>query len=345
MTKITFLIIFAFSFVLIASAQTIDVATGLNDPKRLYIEGNDLYFTDANSVFKFDVNEINPTPELIVSGLITPTGVTKSGNTLYVAEFNGGRISKIDLSNPVREDFVTGLNTPNFLLLDGDFLYYSDNNSNIVERFDITLANPTAQLIASSNVNFKPTGLSIKDNILYMGQSTADRVSSVDVTSGITQPDLVVAGLERPLGITVQGGKLYIAEFIGNLISEYNLEGNPPTLTDIVTGLSAPRDIAFSNSTLFIIEGDANKISKVENVLSTPGLNEEKVTLYPNPASNLIKIDGIKENISYSIYSVLGKKIQGGDFNPAGEIEVTNLKSGTYFIQLGNKTPLKFVKK
>tara|TARA_R110000850_G_scaffold218852_3_gene344431 strand:+ start:16312 stop:17358 length:1047 start_codon:yes stop_codon:yes gene_type:complete len=347
MKKITLILLIAITCVFTAKAQPIDVLTGLNDPKRMVIAGNDMYFTSANSILKFDITDSDPTPEVIISGLVNPSGMAITGNDLYVAEFNGGRISKIDISltDPVREDFVTGLNTPNFLLIDGDFLYYSDNNSNIVARFDLNVANPSSEVIATSAVNFNPTGLAIRDNILYMGQGNADRISSVDVTSGVTDPDFVVAGTQRPLGIRIMGGKLFIAEFIGNLVSEYTLDENPPVLTDIVTGLSSPRDIALSDTgTLYIIEGGADKIVKVEDVLHVSDTEAGNIVLFPNPASDVIHITGIKEPVPYTLYSVSGQEIRTGDLNPSGEIQVTDLKSGMYILVLEGISPVRFLK-
>lgn len=347
MKKIILLLLVFFTTAFVAEAQAIDVITGLNNPNRLMINGNDLYFTDANSILKIDITESDPTPEVIIGGLTSPTGLALAGNELYVAEFNAGRISKIDISltDPVREDFVTGLNTPNFLLIDGNYLYYSDNNSDVVARFDITSGSPTAETVAQSTVNFKPTGLAMHGDILYMAQGIADRVSSVDVTSGILEPELVVAGLNRPLGIKIVGGNLFIAEFIDNLISEYTLNGSPPTLTDIVTNLSSPRDIAFSDTgDLFIIEGGANKISKVENVLQTPDMPKEKIVLFPNPASDFIKIKGIQDSLPYKIYMVSGQEVLSGDVTPLGNIDIAGLKSGTYIIAVEGTPAIRFVK-
>ncbi len=158
--------------ILSMNAQTIDVVTGLNNPSRLLLNGNDLYFSTPSEVFKIDITESSPTPVSVVSGLTTATGMAIGGNTLYIAEFNAGRISKIDLTDPVPtlETVISGLNTPNCLYLEGNTMYYSDNNSQIVAKFDVTEANPSTTLVASSAINFNPIGLALQGNNLYMGQ-------------------------------------------------------------------------------------------------------------------------------------------------------------------------------
>lgn len=347
MKKIIFSLIIAISSFAIANAQLTDVVTGLNSPQRLLLDGNTLYFTDANSIQKIDITVSSPTPEVVIAGLATPEGMALEGNDLYVAEFGAGRISKIDLSvpTPIREDFATGLNTPNFLLLDGNFLYYSDNNSDVVARFDITSTTPTAEVVATSVINFNPTGLAISGDILYMAQGNANRISTVDVTSGNTSPTGLVAGLSRPLGMRIVKDVIYVTEFTGNEITSYDLNGNPPMLANVVSGVLEPRDIALNSTTLFIIEGGADKISKIENILGVSEESEPTIALFPNPASNYLKIAGLTEPSAFTIYTVQGSELWSGITGPLDEIDIARLSSGTYFIRIEQMPAITFIKK
>lgn len=180
------------------------MVTGISS---LLLEGETLYYTASNSVFKIDITDATPTPEQLIAGLVSPTGMAIDGNTLYIAEFNAGRISTIDVTDtsPTRIDFITGLNTPNFLLLHRDFLYYSDNNSNIVERIDITAATPTRELVAGSTINFFPTGLAIDGDIIYMAQGIANRVCTVNIKDSNTEPANFATMVIQPLGIVSNG--------------------------------------------------------------------------------------------------------------------------------------------
>jgi len=345
MKKIIFLLFVTAANFSLLSAQTTDVVTGINDVVRILLDGNNLYYSDDNSVRRVDITESAPTPELVIDGLISPAGLAVNGNDLYVAEFSAGRISVIDMSSetPTREDFVTGLNTPNFLLLDGNFLYYSDNNDNVVARFDITAATPTAELIATSNVNFSPLGMSIQGNILYMAQGLSNRVSKVDVTSGIIQPEDVVTSVNRPIGIQVRDNILYVSEFLDDKISFKDLSTSGPLTIDLVTGLLGPTDIAINDTTIFIIEKDENKISKIENVLGLAENVTENFSVYPNPTTNIINISNLTEDSPYSIYDVTGKVVAKGIVSPLESIDVSALTSGNYMLQLNN-TSIKFIK-
>ena len=340
-----------FFFLLFATAalhgQTIDVITGLNDPSRLLLDGNDLYYSTPSEVFKIDITQSSPTPVSVIDGLTTATGMAKGGDILYIAEFSAGRISKVDLSDPTPtlETVIAGLTTPNFLFLDGNTMYYSDNNADIVAKFDVTDPSPTPVVVATSAFNFNPSGLALDGNMLYMGQGQANRVSKVDVTSGNTQPTDVVVGVNRPLGIRIVGTDLFIAEYIGNKISKKDLSNSSTTAEEIVSGLSSPTDIEIGGSTLFILEKGANKISKVENILGVK--NESFKTghiLFPNPASDYLQISNLDTPVNFSIYNVLGAQISQGELAPNERINITNLSAGTYFLALKNGATYHFIK-
>ena len=59
----------------------------------------------------------------------------------------------------------------------------------------------------------------------------------------------------------------------------------------------------------------------------------EEVNLYPNPATNEIRIDfGFSTDASYIIYNTLGETVLTGIYT--GVVSVEDLKQGTYFIEL-----------
>lgn len=346
MKKITlalFTILISFSVI----AQTTDVITGVSNLNRLLLDGNTLYYTTNNTVFKIDITEATPAPQQVITGLSSPTDMAIDGNTLYIAEFNAGRISTIDITdtNPTRLDFITGLNTPNFLLIDGDFLYYSDANSNIVERIDITDPTPTRVLVATSSINFFPTGLAIQEDILYMAQGIADRVSTVNVTDANTEPTSFVNMLNVPLGISINDNLLFITERFDNKISVIDLSSSDPFTTDLVTGLNDPFDIAINDTSIFILERGGNKISKFERSLGIDDFSINKIKISPNPAEDFIEVTMLSETVTYTIYDILGKQMANGSISPLERLDISDLSSGIYLFQLSGKEVVKFIKR
>ena len=69
------------------------------------------------------------------------------------------------------------------------------------------------------------------------------------------------------------------------------------------------------------------------------------ISIYPNPANELLNISGLTESTSYKVYDTTGKLLQSGS---AGEtenkVDVSQLASGLYLIQFGDSSAVKFLK-
>ncbi|SFN08066.1 Por secretion system C-terminal sorting domain-containing protein [Chryseobacterium oleae] len=90
---------------------------------------------------------------------------------------------------------------------------------------------------------------------------------------------------------------------------------------------------------------------RVDFVNSNLAVNEtaksKEITIYPNPASEVLHISGLSSEADYEIFSVSGQKTGEGRTSE-NAVDICHLAKGIYFIQLKNKenTPrLKFIKK
>ena len=70
-----------------------------------------------------------------------------------------------------------------------------------------------------------------------------------------------------------------------------------------------------------------------------------KLSIYPNPSSRSIKIQGIYKEQTYKIYNLIGAEVLRGSINFNENIEIHNLKKGLYFLKLKNGDAIKFIKK
>lgn len=88
--------------------------------------------------------------------------------------------------------------------------------------------------------------------------------------------------------------------------------------------------------------GRVNAHTLLDRVLSTKKLNFKNFRIYPNPSSKILNLPYELNNREYSIYSILGKKIQDGVILD-GIIDVNLIHNGTYFlkIKLLNSTVVK----
>ncbi|QZT38126.1 DUF4465 domain-containing protein [Halosquirtibacter xylanolyticus] len=77
-------------------------------------------------------------------------------------------------------------------------------------------------------------------------------------------------------------------------------------------------------------------------------VTKKSLTLYPNPASHMITVEGILsiESHSYKIVDIQGAVVKQGALDSNNQIDIQNLISGVYFIVLDQeKEYLKFMKK
>ena len=94
---------------------------------------------------------------------------------------------------------------------------------------------------------------------------------------------------------------------------------------------------------------DALTATEVANLYSGSTLsiddldNNEKFNVYPIPVYNNLNITGLSKAVTYLISSLEGKTIKNGVFQES--IDVSDLKSGLYFLHVETKDPVKFIKK
>jgi len=73
---------------------------------------------------------------------------------------------------------------------------------------------------------------------------------------------------------------------------------------------------------------------QVTSILSSADLNREKISLYPNPASQRIKVTGLSVGTHYRITDITGKIIQKGIYENQDWLEVSAFKDGLYLIEI-----------
>ncbi|WP_346986081.1 T9SS type A sorting domain-containing protein [Chryseobacterium sp. POE27] len=72
---------------------------------------------------------------------------------------------------------------------------------------------------------------------------------------------------------------------------------------------------------------------------------KDEAKIYPNPASEFIKVSGLKKNEKYTIFSVSGEKISEGLVSVNEQINIQHLNKGLFLLKLENGQVSKFIKK
>lgn len=90
----------------------------------------------------------------------------------------------------------------------------------------------------------------------------------------------------------------------------------------------------------FDIQGEGNGTLDVSEIVKSGGLN-----IYPNPATDNISVNGLKQASKYSIFNILGAEVGSGALVPSGKIDVKGLNQGLYLLQIEGNLIYKFIKK
>ena len=69
--------------------------------------------------------------------------------------------------------------------------------------------------------------------------------------------------------------------------------------------------------------------------LNTPTFATQKVSLYPNPATDFVEVSGVTEQMTYVLYDVLGKELQKGSLSPAeNSMDISGFEKGVYLLRV-----------
>ena len=88
---------------------------------------------------------------------------------------------------------------------------------------------------------------------------------------------------------------------------------------------------------------DANAVvmtNNVENIIGTPTniaslSNVPAVNIYPNPTMDILNINGIKQNTSYSIFSIASEFIEQGMLSQgSNQLSMKNFATGVYILEM-----------
>ena len=170
--------------------------------------------------------------------------------------------------------------------------------------------------------------------------------------------------VNNPRQIQVTGDATYTAVFMSSGGQTYVLkvESSDPSLGMVFGGGTYPAGtevqiLAYPNTNAAFVRWDDGNTDNPRIVLmdsdksfvayfeDITGLVEGELNyvIYPNPANESVRIQGIEANTSVEIYNSLGMLVKVVTANPDKEISVRDLSAGLYLMRFGNVS-LRFVK-
>ena len=343
-----FIIITLFiTFYLKSTAQEIVIQGLPSSVNGIIFNNNELYFATYNgTISKININESNPTPTIILTGLEIPNSLALNGNDLYISEQGGNKISKINISdtNPTATTVISGLNHPDGLALNGNDLYIAERDGNKISKINISDTNPIAVTIVSG-IN-KPTKLLLDNNDLYTSISEDYKVSKINILDINPTVTTVLAGISYPVGLGLYNNILFVAEPSASIVTKVNITNIPAPLGgEIAFQAYSGWEIAINGDYIYYTGNNAIIRYHIDAVLSTasfPHISSMKT--YPNPSTDFIYVLGLNSEKEYKIYNLLGQEIRSGKIYLKEKIDIQNLTNGLYFLKFNTGNSLKFIK-
>lgn len=350
MKKIYLLTLIFSVFTFSLTAQTTDVATGLNYPWGIVFKGDVLYITEAatGSISKINVNDANPAPSLVVSGLGTPIELAFNGNDLYINEFDLFKISKINVLDavPAPTDVITGLNNQTYnLQIKDNMLYYGESVANKISKINLADSVPAPVTVAAGFNSV--SGITFNGSTLYISESEGNKISKINIDDTVpTKVDVITNLSDQPYTSIIYGNELYILLASTGKIVKIDLTATNPTLVEVVTGISLSRGMAVNGNSLYISDFLGNKIIKYQlPALTTTDLSKISLKVFPNPVLEELRISGLTKRENYKIFSATGAIVGKGTVFGNEKIDVKNLIKDMYFLKIENHNVIKFIKK
>ncbi len=100
------------------------------------------------------------------------------------------------------------------------------------------------------------------------------------------------------------------------------------------------RSIAVADIKKIVFEQSTNKIEETPDAIS-------RFMIYPNPADDILSFThaNTTEVFAVSIFDVQGREVLNGRYSSGEKINISHIKSGTYFVRFNNLETIKLIKK
>jgi hypothetical protein len=358
-TSLIFLLFISFAL----TAQTTDVASGIENPFDIVTDGSYLYtaaYGDgvANDGIIYKINISNNTKETFMTGLSGPFGLAINGNDLYISQRIDAKISKVNLNittlpivyNPSTDDFVNvGLNDPAGLLINGTTLYVTEINNNRIQKIEDIDTSPSAPSLFVNTPDAGPTSMLLNGDTMYISGRDDNKILKIaDIASPSVSTFIDFApNFPGPAALAFKDNILYVSLRDDDKIVSIDINDTSLNITEEVA-VNIPFGLVINDTDLYIAQSVTNgKIVKYGlTVLSNEqvSLNASFFRAYPNPTKDYVNISGIVNQKAYEIYNLLGSLIKKGSVSSNKSINIAKLDNGMYLLKIEGGHVIKIIK-
>lgn len=311
--------------------------------------GRELWKTDgtaAGTVLYLDMNTGAPSsnPDLF-NVLASQLTFVATHPTLGREVFKTNGSGSLTL---IKDINTAGDSNPKNNTIIGSTLYFSADNGTVGQELWKSNGNNTGTVLIK---DINPSGDSNPSNFTQVGSTifflADDGVNGIDLwktdgtNAGTSLVKNVVTGTKTIQNLTVYNGKLYFIVFDSSNTSRemWVSDGTAPGTQIVLENTFAPRNLYSFENELFL-GAIFNNTTGVElcaykdPTLTTSNfyINENTITLSPNPSKNYFELS-TKLNIKQvQIYSMLGQLVK--TFEKQEQYKISDLAKGTYLVKV-----------
>jgi sugar lactone lactonase YvrE len=188
------------------------------------------------------------------SGFLSPEGIAMdSSRNIYVANTAGDTVSMVNAGGTFTTTYAEGFNQPADIAFDNNGNMYVSNYAGS----SISMVTPAKQLLTYASGIPSPTGITVKDGIVYVASESEGKVYKLLHRTGI-----YINGLNMPRGLAKgPDGSIYIADNVNNNI--YRVDALD-SLTSFVADVPSPSWFVFDNiGTTFLTDFSGGNLLKL----------------------------------------------------------------------------------
>lgn len=272
-----------------------------------------------------------------------PYGLELMGDTLFACEGGGvkgyrtgdaAEVFSLDLGG----SFLNGLTN------DGHFLYATDFSGHKVFKVDPSAGTFTTlvanTVITPNGIVYDATG----DRLIMVAWGSNAPIKAVDPITGAITP-LVTTSVGNIDGVTIDcQGNIIVASWTPARLTSFEPTFTAPGSDLGATGLNNPADIDFDpvHGRVCVPNAGNNVVSFFSlpdcsvGVRDVPGADGYTTVLArPNPTDGLIHVDlQIAGPTPFMVLNERGLLVASGTLKPYGMLDVSNLATGVYLIDL-----------
>ncbi len=328
----------------------INVSTGM------FIENGILYILDSHDgnfgfdtgkLYKANLNLTTPTLELVIDSLSFPLEISSHNNIIFITEnylnnelfFESSSISMIDTSfQTPSKSFIyetTDKEITDIEYINGDLIFHEfsvENTNKRIGKINIS-TEEVSSVYVYDNEDYAHVKGFVVNNTLYMNNTntfTTDR--------GLYNLDL---SLQSPSTSLVDFSPIYGSNDYEVFVSEI---------------VVSPQNILYMLGDVIIIDPSSpESFPEYVGLLYSLDLNSldieeytfnQKLKIFPNPTSDVLRIENLDVEIDYDIIDISGKILKSGKLGPnINQLDISNFENAIYFLRLDKFNVLKFIKK